>query len=388
MNSISALVNEIALGWSDYKKTGVVDSKNPVHQLVTRVLPQTLSETLSDNTNLKIKGSVGLGNITAAPWVGTFDKRITTSASAGYYIVYLFSVDMKSLHLCFGLGATQFIQAFSTRKQAYEAMDAARTRLLDVVLKHLPSDLKQKINAGDIDLIASSPHKLHKDYERANVLHLKYQLSNLPSESELLQDYISIVSFYEKVVDDPLTPEPVTLLKGTAELDARKIRVTERSFSPRQRQIKGSVGGEGSGYSKKAKIVGDAGELAVLELERSNLIALGRKDLASSIVHEEAEGSRPGWDITSYDADGRTKRIEVKSCEGKAMNKLEITRNEWQAASEHLEEYYIYLVMQALSQNPVVEVIRNPYELVKASKLALQAQRYLLDLCPPASENN
>jgi hypothetical protein len=73
----------------------------------------------------------------AAPWIATFDTRITSSAAQGYYFVYLYSVDMKSLFLCFGLGTTQFNEAFVKKKEVYKAMDAARTRLLEVVITHL-----------------------------------------------------------------------------------------------------------------------------------------------------------------------------------------------------------------------------------------------------------
>ena len=383
MASLVNCITEISAGWSEYKKARVVDKDHSVHRYVTRTLPLALSETLSDDADLKVQGSVGLGNVTAAPWIATFDTRITKSAASGYYVVYLFSVDMKFVYLCFGLGATQFAQAFSRRRDRYEAMDAARERLLDVIARHLPDTLNQKMSPGDIDLGASSSNKLHRDYECANVLSLRYPLSGLPSEDELLQDYSSIVSFYRKVAGDPLTPDPLTLLKGTSELEAREITVQEDSFSPRERRTQGKTGSFGSGYSKTAKIVGDAGELAVLESERRKLTASGRADLAQLVVHEEAEGSRPGWDITSYEPDGQVKRIEVKSCEGKLMNALEITRNEWKAASEHLEDYYIYLVTEALSQKPKVEVLRNPYALVQARELTLEPQRYVLDLRAP-----
>ena len=84
--------------------------------------------------------------------------------------------------------------------------------------------------------------------------------------------------------------------------------------------------------------------------------------------------------ITSYDEHGCKKLIEVKSCQGKIMNALEITRNEWKAASQHRGDYYIYIVTEALSQNPKVEVLRDPFAYVEGSRLTLTPQRYVLDL--------
>ena len=78
---------EIAAGWADYKTLGTVDSSNPIHQEVTQNLPNILLHQLSDQSHIKIQGSTGLGNITAAPWIATFDTRVTGSASSGYYVV-------------------------------------------------------------------------------------------------------------------------------------------------------------------------------------------------------------------------------------------------------------------------------------------------------------
>ena len=376
-------LQEIAKGWRDYKGLRTVDSSQSTHKLVAETLPDRLLATLENQSDIKVHGSTGLGNITAAPWIATFDTRITISAASGYYVVYLFSIDMQSLYLCFGLGATQFNEAFSKKRDVYTAMEAARERLFEVVVRHLPASLNQRMEIGDTDLGASASNKLHRDYERGNVFSLKYDVADLPSEEDFVGDYRSIVLFMQQVVSDPLTPDTVSLLKGTSDLAARDIKVEKESFSLRQPKVRGgsdSTGSFGSGYSKTAKIVGDAGELIVLAYERGALIACGRGDLAELIVHEEAIGNRPGWDITSYDESGSRKLIEVKSSQSKTMNSLEITRNEWDAASQHGSNYYLYLVTNTLSQKPSIEVLRDPFSYVDSSQLALTPQRYLLDL--------
>ena len=42
-----------------------------------------------------VTGSPGQGNWAAVPWVAVFDPAVTESATRGYYIVYLFSADMR-----------------------------------------------------------------------------------------------------------------------------------------------------------------------------------------------------------------------------------------------------------------------------------------------------
>ncbi|MGE2624347.1 MrcB family domain-containing protein, partial [Escherichia coli] len=46
-----------------------------------------------------VTGSVGQGNWASIPWIAIMNKDITKSTQRGYYIVYLFSEDMKRLYL-------------------------------------------------------------------------------------------------------------------------------------------------------------------------------------------------------------------------------------------------------------------------------------------------
>ena len=40
------------------------------------------------------------------PWIAVLDPEITTSTMRGYYVVYLFSIDMKRVYLSFNQGMT------------------------------------------------------------------------------------------------------------------------------------------------------------------------------------------------------------------------------------------------------------------------------------------
>lgn len=44
----------------------------------------------SEADGLIVQGSPGQGNWAAVPWISIFDPAITTSATRGYYVVYLF----------------------------------------------------------------------------------------------------------------------------------------------------------------------------------------------------------------------------------------------------------------------------------------------------------
>ena len=74
--------------------------------------------------------------------------------------------------------------------------------------------------------------------------------------------------------------------------------------------------------------------------------------------------------------------IEVKSCAGKEISSVTLTVNEWQAACDPSlrDRYNIYLVTNALSANPSIEIMRNLASIVAESKLSCKPIVYELNL--------
>ena len=79
---------------------------------------------------------------------------------------------------------------------------------------------------------------------------------------------------------------------------------------------------------------------------------------------------------------GREIYIEVKASEGKIINDVELTINEWTEAKKCLEseKYIIYLVTDVFSKRPELESIVNPAKLVEENSLNLKIVRYQLQL--------
>jgi hypothetical protein len=62
---------------------------------------QTLEEGLGElGAGLVVEGSPGQGNWAAVPWISVFDPAITTSATRGYYVVYLFHASEPVTCIC------------------------------------------------------------------------------------------------------------------------------------------------------------------------------------------------------------------------------------------------------------------------------------------------
>ncbi|MBU2445684.1 MAG: DUF3883 domain-containing protein [Bacteroidetes bacterium] len=91
--------------------------------------------------------------------------------------------------------------------------------------------------------------------------------------------------------------------------------------------------------------LGRAGELLVMNYECEILVSGGRKDLAQKIIHvSELEGDGAGYDIKSFQLDGKTKYIEVKTTRGSANTPFFITWTELEFSKQNYDDYYLYRV--------------------------------------------
>jgi len=108
-----------------------------------------------------------------------------------------------------------------------------------------------------------------------------------------------------------------------------------------------------------AKTVGDRSEEIVIKfLEES----LPQKE-KSTIRWISKAGETPGWDISYYNAENQLIAIEVKGTTGEYFPNIEITANEWNAAIELQDRYWIYLVTGSFGINPQIQRLQNPVKL-------------------------
>ena len=114
--------------------------------------------------------------------------------------------------------------------------------------------------------------------------------------------------------------------------------------------------------------------------EKEKLTKAQRPDLADAIRWHPEHGEFPGWDITSYEINGDKIYIEVKATVGKSVSAVDLTANEWFAAERESNRYHIYVVTEALSTKPLIEVLKNPSDYVTGGKLELNSIVYELSL--------
>jgi hypothetical protein len=349
------------------------------------VFPETLRPLVAEYANIKVKGSTGATNITAAPWIALFDRRLTTTATEEYYVVYLFSTDISTVTLCLAFGTTQFEKQFGGPSKSFPRMRAATVRLQEAFRHLIPAYLKQ----GSIDLAAEPGQRLHYAYQQSAILsYPPYRIDALPEESQLVNDLQALVHLYTEIVSDPLEATVERLLEAVVNPATKVEAIEVRDFKTRpRRKIRDSSSftGQARRYSPVSRKVGDAGERVVMRYERERLLKIGRQDLADRVRWHAQELEFPGWDITSFDDNGNMCFIEVKSSIGKAVSGITVTVNEWQAAcdSRWRDRYFIYIVSDALSAAPKIERLRNPASRVDERQLSCEPIVYELQLSPP-----
>lgn len=188
---------EQALATYPTDNIGTPLSEHEARDIIERRLPDMVREVI-DDTNLKVKGSVGQGMWTSIPWVAIMHQQETTSTQNGVYVVYLFEPKNGKVRLTLNQGVTDL----KNDRGIKAAREALRSKAKEV---------RQKISLDDFEAEettfenASSMPKL---YGPGTIFHRTYDLGTIPNEDTLRRDLRNVVSAYRQWVSDD--PQPVT----------------------------------------------------------------------------------------------------------------------------------------------------------------------------------
>ncbi|MEY2758959.1 MAG: hypothetical protein RIR33_2737 [Pseudomonadota bacterium] len=127
-----------------------------------------------------------------------------------------------------------------------------------------------------------------------------------------------------------------------------------------------------AGRDERNRALGRAGEVRALQHERAVLIQQGRIDLARRVrwVAEE-DGDGAGYDIASFDPDGRARLVEVKTTNGWERTPFFISRNELEVANERRGEWRL-LRLWDFSREPKAFELHPPLD----AHVSLTAQTF------------
>lgn len=355
--SLAELFIKISKGYGSYRKSKGTDSNHPTYKLVVREVPSVIQKmNFIEKRNYKIKGSTGVGNVTAAPWIAIMDKAVTDVPTREYYVVYLYSVDLDRIYLSLAFGVTKFSELHGEGKKILRALEKASNEMSRKLY------INEKMIRGKLNLDREEKSKLHLKYEFSNIAAIEYKISDLPDDRILKQDLRDMLDLYTQAwrkigtgFDEKMSEESVNIKEKKPEV----IEFRER-MKPNSRK-KGEKNFTRKNYSKESRLVGNEGERIVFEEEKKKLNSLGRPDLSKKVRWVADEGEKPGWDIESFDKEGNIMRIEVKASKGR-KNNIIITENEKLKAEEYGDSFFLAIVENVLhkSKCPTIEYIRNP----------------------------
>lgn len=108
--------------------------------------------------------------------------------------------------------------------------------------------------------------------------------------------------------------------------------------------------------------LGKAGEERILRHEKSVLRGAGREDLAEKVRWTAVEdGDGAGFDIFSFEPDGKDRLIEVKTTNGWERTPFHVTRNELGVAEANRDTWHLIRLWN-FAREPKAFAIRPPLE--------------------------
>ena len=161
---------------------------HPLAQFIRGEAETSVTDALGgDSAGLIVQGSPGQGNWAAVPWISIFDPAITTSATRGYYVVYLFHAEQPIVYLSLNQGTTAVREEFGAK-----ARDVLADRA--ELMRKRVADLQLTLPTIKIDL--GSNARLPGDYVAGHALGVTYGPDTIPDETTLKGDLQNIVRAY------------------------------------------------------------------------------------------------------------------------------------------------------------------------------------------------
>lgn len=110
------------------------------------------------------------------------------------------------------------------------------------------------------------------------------------------------------------------------------------------------------------KSLGDAGEDFILRCEYERLWRAGKRGLANKIEHvAKTKGDYLGFDILSYEVDGRERFIEVKTTRFGALTRFFVSANEVDVSLANKEKFQLYRLFH-FEEQPKFFILAGPIE--------------------------
>lgn len=320
--------------------------------------------------NYESHGSAGMGKWSIIPWIGIFDKDISTSPQEGFDIVYLFSINSNFVYLSLNQGWTFYKDKYKT-KIAKENIQK--------VAKHLISELSipsTKMTSIPINLLEGqkiTSTDLPRGYELSNILSIKYDKNNLPSNDVMLTDLHDMMNALEQIKNQLIFPNFVDNIEHfisqndsdsvDKSLNNQAFKISDSAITNNTKFIGKKI--NYSSRNEKNSDTGLMGENVVMDFEKHKLSNYPK--LLKKIVHTSKEvGDGTGYDIKSFQIDGKPLYIEIKTTTASSNTSFFVTSNELRASKYYQENYILFRIYNFNSDTTIDNleyfILKGPLE--------------------------
>jgi hypothetical protein len=181
---------------------------------------------------------------------------------------------------------------------------------------------------------------LEHDTTRERPVHFQWQILDWPPGNTVLGRIGLELTRVERVI----------LRSGDIDLGAPKHKLLEQEKPLPRRRGRPKAGKKNAvrrpdylANHAANQELGLLGELLVIQMEKERLIAIERPDLADQVRHVSVqENDTAGYDVLSFDFEGKKQFIEVKTTRGPADSDFFISANELVFAATHASSYRLY----------------------------------------------
>ncbi|MBD9379156.1 DUF3578 domain-containing protein [Pseudoxanthomonas sp. PXM04] len=252
-------------------------------------LPQLLDIPAND---LLIEGKDGAGRKSEVPWVRLASRSRSPSATAGWYVVWLFRKDAAGVYLALAHGSTQF-QHGSFVSRSNEELKT----LMGWARKRLSAEIATNPRlVQDVNLAAPGYRSLGDAYEKSCVAAFYYPASQLPNDDILFQDLFTLAKMLSALYRTEAKGEVPT----TDSLEVFQAEIAAAAIS---RPSSAATQGYGLSHPERLAVERRAMELATNHLSSqgytvSDVSAKESYDLLAKrgleILHIEVKGTTGG----------------------------------------------------------------------------------------------
>ncbi|MGV8990728.1 MAG: MrcB family domain-containing protein [Thiobacillus sp.] len=162
---------------------------HPLAGFIRDALPAAIAQEINTADGAQkfvIQGTKLPGNWAAVPWIGIMDPRLTDGIQRGIYVVLAFAADMRTVYLSLAMGVQD-----TPRK--------TRATWLQQLQANYPAP--NDFEAGPLPNGSLAAQGIGTRYEQAVVYFKKYEISSLPEESVLVNDFRAICDLLSHIGD-------------------------------------------------------------------------------------------------------------------------------------------------------------------------------------------